>query len=383
MTLRKWLTTGTALILFICLFTWWMRKAGDHPLENDELYSQTSSIAHRSYVEMLSGRIDEGNNTPLFYVVQKTIENVAAYQTPPEWYKGQWNFRHHASQLFLRLFPVFCMALGITLVFYYFAMHWHFFLGVYAVLVSLTSYMVWAYVCQARPYALWFFLTVVQIVLLLRILVVKPKEQGRFSLGLVVVNWLLAFTVIFSVVQNLAVCGVLWLWGRRRLRDHILLLLVPFGIAMFYYVHSPKYHFWFAEGFDKLLGAALPIDRLGTIMLALGVWAISKAGWFKRFFAPPQKTQVNVLSAGLLFGVIVYVGCLAVLYKFKIDARGYMDGFQVSNRYFMVLAPTGIFLTSFAAYYLAVTPKGIVKNGAWILLAVLLLFRILRTSWFS
>ncbi len=379
---RKWLTVGMAGIVFVCLFVWWMKKAADRPLENDELYSQTSSIAHQTYASMFLAKIDEGNNTPLFYAVQKAFESAAHYQTPEEWYKGQWGFRHHDSNIFLRILPVLCMTAGVALIFYYFAMHWHFLLGVYALLVSLTSYMVWTYAFQARPYALWFLLTVVQIVLLLRILALKPKETKRYVLGLIAVHWLLSLTVIFSVIQHIAVCVVLWLWGRRQWKEYIALLLIPTGIALFYYAHSPKYHFWFAEGFDKLLGAALPVDRLGLIILALCVWALSQAAWFKRWFDPIHKVQFNVLAAGLLFGTIIYAGCLAVLYKFKMGQYGYMEGFQVSNRYFMALAPTGIFVTTFAAYYLAVIPKGVLKKGAWILLAVLLLYRILRTSWF-
>lgn len=380
---RRWRIAGVSLLIFMVLCYCWLSKARQHPMENDELYSQTSSIAQRSYLDMLTGKIEEGNNTPLFYALQKMVEQISQYQTPQEWTKGQWGFRHQESNVILRIVPVVCMAAGVSLIFYYFAMHGHILLGIYALLVSLTSYMVFTYGAQARPYALWFTLTVIQIVLLLRVIAVKPKDQGRYMWGLVAVHVLLSLTVIFSIIQNTAVCLILWVWGHKRLRDHVLLGGIPTAIVMFYYTHSPKYHFWFAEGFDKLLGASLPLDRLGLILLALCVWALAQAPWFKKWFTAVPKAQVNILGAALIFGAIIYAGCIAVLYKFKMDAYPYMEGFQVSNRYFMVLAPAGIFLNTFAAHYLATCPKGVLKKTAWGLLILLLVYRVIRTPWFS
>lgn len=158
-----------------------------------------------------------------------------------------------------------------------------------------------------------------------------------------------------------------------------ILLLGPLAIAVFYFMHAPHYHFWFAESFLKLLGASLPLDRMGIILLGILALALSNVSWFKRWFASVPKAQVKVAKGMLVAGAVVYAGCIAVLYKFKMGQSAYMDGFQVSNRYFMVLAPTGIFMVAIMSYYLATIPKGVVKSAAWILLGVLLAFRFIRT----
>ena len=72
---RQIIIAVVSILIFACLYCWWIRKAADRPLENDELYSQTSSIDHQTYLSMLSAKIEEGNNTPLFYALQKTIFN--------------------------------------------------------------------------------------------------------------------------------------------------------------------------------------------------------------------------------------------------------------------------------------------------------------------
>ncbi len=375
---KQWLVKGLTVVVFILLVFVWLRAAHQKPLWTDELYSQTSSIHNLSYVDMLRGKISEGNITPLFYIIQKAWQNAWHYQTPIYWLQGQWGYQHPPSNTFLRVPPVVCMAAGVALIFYYFASRWGLWLGLYSLLVSFSSFMVWFYAFEARPYALWFFLTSIQMVSLLSLMGVKDKSQDQYVKSLGVVNWLLAFTSIFSVIQNLGVCLVLWLWGRRRWRLHTALFIAPAVISLGYYILTPKYEFFLQESFMGLLGASLPVDRLAIISLGLVLWGLLalKISWFKLKSISPQ--QWNLWSAALLFTLVIFAGCWALLWQFKAGQAPDKQGFQVSNRYFMVLAPVGIMMTTIASYYLATLPQAVWKRGIWIALGLLLLFRLIK-----
>jgi len=64
------------------------KLAYDKPLWNDEIYTLVSSVSRVSYLDILLGRVKEGNNCPLFYVIQKGICDIARYSIPAPWLKG-------------------------------------------------------------------------------------------------------------------------------------------------------------------------------------------------------------------------------------------------------------------------------------------------------
>ena len=378
MAFRPWFFRVATVAVFIGLVFWWLNIAYKKPLWNDELYSQVASIQGQSYWGMFSGHIQEGNITPLFYLVQKAWADLCHYQTPQFWLQGQWGYNHPFSNGFLRVWPVVSMAAGIAAIFYYFCARWNAWTGLYSLLVSLSSFMVWSYAFQARPYALWFLLTALQMIALLCFIDAADKDKDRYLRWLNVLHWLLAFTVVFSVIQNFASCLVLGLSKERRWRTYAGLGIAPAAVSLFYYFLSPKYHFWLKESFMGLLGASLPLDRLLIIALAAVLLGIASLKWSQSWFGRVNPRQGRGWRAALLFTFVVFAGCWAVLMKFQAGQTTDQEGFQVSNRYFMVLAPAGIIMTTMASYYIAVLPKGMLKKAAWIFLAVFFALRLWR-----
>ena len=157
------------------------------------------------------------------------------------------------------------MAAGVALIFHYFALQFQLWTGLYSLAICLTSFMVWMYVMEARPYALWFFLTAIQMISLLRLADDNNERSRVYWLGLA--NFLLGFTVIFSLIQNAVTSVLAWRLGVRDWRFSLGFLL-PASASLFYAFHAPKYSFWLAESFMGLLGASLPVDRI--LIIAAG-----------------------------------------------------------------------------------------------------------------
>ncbi len=367
--MRVWLIRISTLCIFFVLSALWLGAAAKKPLWNDELYSQTSSVRGQSYLDMLTGHIPEGNITPLFYFLQKILQDLTKYQTPQAWVNGHWDVQDPYSNVFLRILPVLCMAGGVCIIFYYFSRRFNVWTGIYALMVSLTSFMVWSYAFEARPYALWFLLTALQMIAALSLIDAPPADRKRLMVYLIIINMLLGFTVVFSVIQNVAVCALTWSLRIRQWRFYLLALVLPAVVSFGYYLLCPKYQFWLAESFMKLLGASLPIDRMAIIGVGFLVWL---------WMAFTQAARLERWGAAMLFSAIIFMGCWLILLKFKMAATPSHEGFQVSNRYFMVLAPVGIIMTTMASYYLAVVPTGVLRYISWGMLLGLLGYRILK-----
>ncbi|MCR4337232.1 MAG: hypothetical protein NUV91_05455, partial [Candidatus Omnitrophica bacterium] len=90
--LRKFQFKILSGLLFCILFSSGILLAHHKPLWNDEIYSQHSSVENISVWRMISGKIPEGNNTPLFYLGQKVISAISGYQTLPAWREGAQNW---------------------------------------------------------------------------------------------------------------------------------------------------------------------------------------------------------------------------------------------------------------------------------------------------
>lgn len=377
--IKKVMVIVLSFLVFLTLFVIWNERARTHPMDNDEFYTQISSVENMPWKNMWVGRIDEGNNAPLFYAIQKLYQQVLGYHSPDAWKKGQWGYQHPRSKFVMRLIPVLCMAGGVTLIFFFTTMRLGFIAGFYALIICGTSYMVWAYACIARPYSLWFFLTSLQMVLLLFWLEAKQNRKEQIIKGLIVSHWLLSITVVFSVITNIAVSVILWQNGMRKIKYHVLLLLVPTVSSLFYYFHAPQYQFFIKNGAMKLLGANLAVDRMFIIACALFFWFLAQRHSLKKWFHPITPSGHLQFGTIIGFGVMVLAGCVAVYLKLKMGQSLHAEGFEVSNRYFMLLTPIGIMMTIAASYYMVTLSKDkILKQGVLIFLLVLLLFRILK-----
>lgn len=110
-----------SLLLFFVCFRFGLILAESKPIWNDEFYSQLANVQGLSYGKMMAGQVNEGNNAPLFYLIQKVICDIASYQAPEAWVKGDWGYSDYYSRILLRVSPVFFMSLAAVFIFYYFS----------------------------------------------------------------------------------------------------------------------------------------------------------------------------------------------------------------------------------------------------------------------
>jgi len=150
-----------AVVLLIFLLYLGYSLSIRKPLWNDEMYSQVTVIDQVSYKDIMLIRFGESVNSPTFYFIQKFICDLTGYKFTKKWYK-EWEISDLRSQIILRIASNIFMSLSIVFIFYYFAACYSGWIGIYAILVSLSSYMVWAHWAEARPYAIWFCLTGIQ-----------------------------------------------------------------------------------------------------------------------------------------------------------------------------------------------------------------------------
>jgi hypothetical protein len=322
-----------SILLFVALFVLGMRLSQNKMLWNDELYSQVNSIEKLSYAEILQGKITEGNNSPLFYILQKVVCNVTGYKLPFVW-KGEWGIAEPNGQVILRLLPNFFMSLAAVAIFYVFAVEYSLLAGIYACWVALTTEMCWAYWAEARPYALWYCLTMFQALYFLRLIlsrspVLNKTDRANNWRGLGVVNCLLSLTAVFGAVQAFIVAMVLFGFYERKLSRYVWLLFVPLFFGFFYFLSAPHYVFGLPPHAGSLIFQNITDERLILIVLC-GVFAV---------LYRKQSTAV-ILRFGVM-AVLMLVAAMAIMVCMRCTAQQGWQPFVVSSRYFIFLAPIG------------------------------------------
>ncbi len=306
------------------------------PLENDELFTQISSVEGLSYQGILTAKIPEGNVSPLFYFTQKAFLDALSFRLPFSW-KGEWFVYNLPSQIALRVLSNVFMSLSVTIVFYFFARFYSVWAGVYGSFVMLASFMTLTYWALGRPYALWNFLTTLQVLLFLYILRTKQKNRLAWT-SLAAVHFLLALTVTFGAVQITAVSLVLFFSKERSITQYVFLTVVPVVLCFAYYFSAPKYSFYFSDSPLQLICASFPKDRLAFVFLLGAVLAVAVLVEKKQTFVEKLKES----NMCYLFFIVVILFLTAVLMGlFYIKAHGKNEGFPLSNRYFIYLSPIG------------------------------------------
>ncbi|MDP2652782.1 MAG: hypothetical protein Q8Q08_02000 [Candidatus Omnitrophota bacterium] len=339
-------------VIFFILFTAGLILAAHRPLWNDELYTVVSSVHSLSYGKIFAGQVDEGNNCPLFYLMQKALAGLAGYQVPAAWLQGQWDVRDFPSQILLRLVPDLFMSLALTVIFYFFALRFSVVTAFLSLFLGLTNQMVWWYWVEARPYALWVFLTAAQAVVFLEIILRSGEKRPVSGLWrlLAGVHLLLSLTVVFGAVQAAVACALLWAWGHRRWTDYSLLLALPVLITAGYYSQAPRYPLWFHQTPEQLIRDSISRDRFYIFYLYLAALAVfglqrmtGRLGFF-RGDALLKAVPFAALTAGML------LSAAAVLALLLGKASESHAGFPVSNRYFIYLAPVGVIAATLAIH---------------------------------
>lgn len=305
------------------------------PLWNDEIYSQFKVIDIHSYFDIILLRFKtvEGNLCPAFYLIQKGVSDLFGFKFPFPW-EYEWAVSEPGSQVIMRLTPNVFMSLSIAGLFYFFARNYSWGAGVYALLTTLSSFMVWAYWVEARPYALWFFLTTVQLVLFL--LLVKDKKEN-----LLLWNWLaavhifLSLTLILSAIQIVLVSAVLWFFRERSLRKYLFLTAVPVGLCLFYYSVSVSMLYKYSISFPhQLILRNLPWERI----FILGIYFI----FLMSYVRPKKKETLPESGRMAVLLVLMIAAALSFLVMMSLRATPGSQHSSLSERYFMYLAPIGI-----------------------------------------
>lgn len=355
---------AAAFLIFVACLWFGFSIASHRILWNDERWTLTNSVLNISYTDIFAGHIQEGSNSPLFYALQKLQCSIFGYQPPADW---PWEGKHLYSQIFLRAQSVAAIALAIALLFYYFARHYSWVTGIYAAIVALSSFMIWDHWAEARPYALWFLLTITQMLLLTSILKVKEKAQALW-MQLSIVHVLLALTSSISMVQIIASSAVLWLFSTRQWRLYLGMALIPLSICLFYYTNAPRYDFIFTDGPLVLFNANIPRDRFLILLFFALVYV------WDHF-----KKKEALSTEGKFFTFVGLTIVLFALVMIKLKATAATSGFQVSNRYFMPLTSVGIVGTILASIWLVRRPSlRFIQIAIIGILAAFLVFRVYR-----
>ncbi|HOW35836.1 MAG TPA: hypothetical protein PL155_05420 [Candidatus Omnitrophota bacterium] len=336
------------------------------PLWNDEIFSQVSSVEGKSWPVIWTGRIGEGNNSPLFYSIQKAICKAFNYRSEDLWHKDDIRAR-----FILRIAPVFCMSLGMALIAWFLCVYYSLLGGLIGFIVSISSYMVWYYWAEARPYALIFLAATVQA---LALFYYCRFEKKLSFWGMMAANLFVAFAFSLSVIQIVASGVMLWVKGYRRIWPLLLSVGLPLGVAFGYHIAAPHYSFFFGP-YGKpyqLIFANIPSGRLAAFFifpaLVLGWdWYIKKerkiALW--PFFAWAWLT---------FFGYIAFIGYLKYLTLFQESPQ-----FEVSNRYFMALTPLGIIAVSVGILELVKRPRALwARAMVWAVALAIILPRLAK-----
>lgn len=355
------------LVVFFTLLAAGYYLSTIKPVSNDELYTQVSHIDGLTYSEILTAKIAEGNVSPLFYLSQKLTLDLLNFHLPFEW-KGDWFVEDRLSQVMMRIMPNVWMSLSVAFIFLFFSRVYSLGAGMLSLVMALSSYMVWDHWVEARPYALWVLLSTAQFLLVLNLLRQKSDDQ-RSWLALMITHYCLAFTVVLSAVQILAISLVLLFTQERRLQRMIFATVIPVGICAAYYFLSPKYSFFFHDSAVQLISANLPKDRILLVVLLAGIL----------FAVQRKKSGVPFFFLGVFILLLALSGALMLL--FAVKAAGAQDGFPISNRYLIYLTPLGIIASTYFSVevWRSLSGRIALRLGAAALIVIFILFRAQRT----
>lgn len=340
-----------SIILFVGLFFVGLRMASKKPLWNDEKYSLNQCIINMSYIDMISGKVKEGNNCPFFYFSQKVLLNVFNYKLPKEFVsqieEGRYSesFYDLKTQILTRISPVLFMSLSIVLIFYYFSSTYGVLIGAYALIITLSTYIFWYFYAEARPYSLWIFFTTLQSIFILKIISEK-NVINKLWVYLSITHIFMSFTILFSILQVACASIVLWIYKERKIRYYVFLTIVPWIISLFYYFKAPKYKFWFADSPLDLISASYSKERMFILFIYLIVGLII---FINRRINKSKSKDTNLEIYNMKYVIFVIgmmITAVALVVKLKLGFDGKEGAFQVSNRYFVYLAPISIFATT-------------------------------------
>lgn len=349
------LKTAT-IFVFLITFLLGLWLSVYKPLWNDEIFTQVENVEVYSYKEMLLGDFEhEGNKCPLFYVLQKAVTTVLQYKFPFKWHH-EWIINDIHSQIILRILPNAFMALSICMIFMFFCDRFSIFAGLLSLMVVFTTFDVWAFWLEARPYSLWFFLSTVQLICFFEIIADECADKKWFRY-LAVINIMLAFTIVLSAIQIISLSMVLFIMGNRSFKKYILTTVMPLLIIAYYYLNTPgtlTLYFPIEQPMN-LIFTNMPKEYLYLIFPCIVFISISLINNLKN----KQKNIVgficeNKITISLIFNLFLLLAA-SILLIFAFQSR-VVDPSRAAHivhfRYFFYLAPFSVFYIIFIFYYL-------------------------------
>lgn len=336
------------LILGIMLFFVGVLLSAHKPLWCDELYGQKVTIEGSSWGKILLGRQDtEGNNFPLYFVIQKAAMSAFHLQLPddikkdfllPTASRKYTFFLQHRAQIIMRIGPNIAMTTAIVFLVRFFWLSDGWVVGLMALLSALSSGMVWWYWVEARLYPLWFLLTVLQSIFLIELLMNNgPSRSGQKRLA--IIHWLLAATTSLGFIQVIIVQLVLFVFGRRNLKDHIWAGALPVMAALFWFSGRLPQPLYLLESPLVLIQGNLSFELAGLGLFYLTAFA------FRRSWSTQDSRQESLKWKGLLHLAYLSGGlCLAVSLIAFIAYRwpNSHEGLPVYCRHFIFLSALGV-----------------------------------------
>ena len=150
-------------------------------------------------------------------------------------------------------------------------------------------------------------------------------------------------------------------------------------------MRTPQYTFWFKEGPLQLLSASFPKERL-ALMAIFGLavlFIFIRSRQPLRMFWRDKITQDQVFKVSIgafMYAFLMLVGFSLLLIRFKIlENTEYLSN-QISNRYFIGLAPIAIIATTLISLYLVrMTQHAVWQKLIMAGLGILLLLRLYKT----
>ncbi len=350
-----------SIILFIFLFIIGLWISFNKPLWNDEIYTQIFSIDSKSYADILFMRLFEGNSNPLFYLSQKGICDFFHYKFPFPQGKKPYIYDRR-SQIVLRLGSNILMSLSLSIIFYFFSRFYSIWIGCYVFLSALISPMVWLYWAEARPYAMWFFLTTVEILLFISILIntfsIKSNDKGfcdisyKLLIALSITHILLSLTIVISLAQIVIISFLLLITlGIRHLKWYIFITFIPVIICLFYYLFSAaplrKYS---VNAPLSLIAVAFPLDKIIVlgIYCIVGICLFIVSKWNRNVIQYCDLKQIKMSKIYIIFTILMIAAAFVFIGIYKMqDTKDSI--YTLNNRYFINLTPVSIIAAAMAA----------------------------------
>jgi len=341
------------VFIFLIIFMLGLWLAWHKPFWADEIYSQVYSIERPSYSQILLGQINqgddppavfgamkEGNTFPLFYLTQKIICDITGHRTSSEW-RERLHIIDRASQIILRIGPNVCMSLALAMIFYFFTRFYSSMAGFYAIVLSLSSYLVLAYWVESRPYSLWFLLTTLQSLLFIRLSQQKESAAPVLYWSLGTTHILLSMTILFGIEQIIIVSALLWLLGMRDWKKYVCLTGIPLLISIFYYVQSVHHKFFFDAFPLNLLIVSYSWENF-IVLFIYSLYFLFLGRQAKEHLKMFTGRDFFLLAGGMLLAAIFVL----VLLKLKEIPH---TGYPIWPRHFVYLSSISIILTTLIA----------------------------------